>query len=506
MKESNESNNSLAGNQISILPADLVLTSVSGPASVGTGQNITVATTVKNQGAGNAGAFYVSLYLSSDAVITTSDTYIGRVYMSGGLAAGTQQTVNITGTISATQAPGNYFLGAIADSSNSVKESNETNNSLAGNQISILPADLVLTSVSGPASVGTGQNITVATTVKNQGAGNAGAFYVSLYLSSDAVITTSDTYIGRVYMSGGLAAGTQQTVNITGTISATQAPGSYFLGAIADSSNSVKESNETNNSLAGNQISILPADLVLTSVSGPASVGTGQNITVAATVKNQGAGNAGAFYVSLYLSSDAVITTSDTYIGRVYMSGLAAGAQQTVNITGTISATQAPGSYFLGAIADSSNSVKESNETNNSLAGNQISILPADLVLTSVSGPASVGTGQNITVSTTVKNQGAGNAVAFYVSLYLSSDAVITTSDTYIGRVYMSGGLAAGTQQTVNIAGTISATQAPGSYFLGAIADYSNSVKESNETNNSLAGNKLVIKKLRNRLQRCGRS
>ena len=118
-------------------------------------------------------------------------------------------------------------------------------------------------------------------------------------------------------MSGGLAAGTQQTVNITGTISATQAPGSYFLGGIADYANSVKESNETNNSLAGNQIDILPADLVLTSVSGPVSGGAGQNITVAATVKNQGAGKAGAFYISLYLSTDAVITASDT----VYRSG-----------------------------------------------------------------------------------------------------------------------------------------------------------------------------------------
>jgi subtilase family serine protease len=96
-------------------------------------------------------------------------------------------------------------------------------------------------------------------------------------------------------------------------------------------------------------------------------------------------------------------------------------------------------------------------------------------------------------VAAAVKNQGAGNAGVFYISLYLSTDAVITTSDKYIGRVYMSGGLAAGTQQTVNITGTISFTQAPGSYFLGGIADYTNTVKESNEANNSLAGNKLVI-------------
>jgi subtilase family serine protease len=139
--------------------------------------------------------------------------------------------------------------------------------------------------------------------------------------------------------------------------------------------------------------------------------------------------------------------------------------------------------------------VKESNETNNNIAGNQINILPSDLVLTSVSGPASVATGQNITAAATVMNQGAGRAGTFYISLYLSTDAVITTSDKYIGRIYIGSGLAAGAQQTVNITGTISATQAPGSYFLGAIADYLNSVKESNETNNNIAGNQIVIKK-----------
>ena len=34
----------------------------------------------------------------------------------------------------------------------------------------------------------------------------------------------------------------------------------------------------------------------------------------------------------------------------------------------------------------------------------------------------------------------------------------------------------------------------PGTYFIGAIADFSNAVRESNEVNNALAGNTVSVK------------
>ncbi len=33
-----------------------------------------------------------------------------------------------------------------------------------------------------------------------------------------------------------------------------------------------------------------------------------------------------------------------------------------------------------------------------------------------------------------------------------------------------------------------------GTYYIGAVGDYTNTVKESSETNNALAGNTLVVK------------
>ena len=148
----------------------------------------------------------------------------------------------------------------------------------------------------------------------------------------------------------------------------------------------------------------------MVSVSAPATANIEQQIAVISSVINQGSGGAGGFKVGIYLSADSIITTSDTLLGYGSVTSLAAGTQQSLNTAVTIPASLTPGTYYIGAIADYTNSVKETDESNNSLAGNQITItkLPPDLVLTSVSGPASVGTGQNITVATSVKNQGAG--------------------------------------------------------------------------------------------------
>jgi subtilase family serine protease len=60
-------------------------------------------------------------------------------------------------------------------------------------------------------------------------------------------------------------------------------------------------------------------------------------------------------------------------MGNVYVTGLAAGGQQTPTINCTIPSTLT-GTFYLGAIADSRNNVVEADENNNSLAGSQIAV------------------------------------------------------------------------------------------------------------------------------------
>jgi subtilisin family serine protease len=240
--------------------------------------------------------------------------------------------------------------------------------------ITVKDVDLIVTSLLGPANAGLGEQIAVTATVKNQGSGDSGGFYTSVYLSTDSIINTSDLAITTFYVSP-LAPGAQRAYTTKPIIPANLAPGIYYLGAISDTGNRVGESNENNNAVAGNQIIIVSkVDLVITSVSGPSSASPGQQISFTATVKNQGSANTGQFYVTAYLSTDPIITKDDLDMRSGFISGLAPGGQLTLTINSTIPANLAPGVYYIGAIADSRNNVPESNETNNSLAGGQITI------------------------------------------------------------------------------------------------------------------------------------
>jgi subtilase family serine protease len=476
---------------------DLVITSVSGPSSAGPGEQIAVTAAVKNQGSSNSGAFYVTAYLSTDSSITTGDIEIRSAFVSS-LAAGAQQTVTINGAVPVTLT-GSYYIGAIADSRSNVAESNENNNSLAGNLISIMTADLTITSVSGPTSANAGQQIPVTTSVKNQGSGGSGGFYLTIYLSPDPTITargddpgTGDIEIGQVYVAG-LASGTEQVITVNATLPVILT-GVYYLGAIADSWKRVPESNESNNSLYGNQIVVVGgcSDLIITSMSGPANANAGQQIAVAATVKNQGGCSSAGFYLTVYLSPDMTITTSDMAIGSIYVGSLPGGGQQGVSVNATLPATLG-GTYYLGAIADSSNAVAEVSESNNSFLSNQIRISGGgpDLVITSVSGPGNAIAGQQIAVTVTVKNQGNANSRSFYISLHLLPGPQFTPDALLIGSGYCPS-MGIGSEKIRTIYGTIPTTLT-GTYYIGAIADNDAVVTESNENNNSLIGNQVSV-------------
>ena len=273
-----------------------------------------------------------------------------------------------TGKISGTPSKiGTYsFMTKVTDS--------QTSFAMKLFSVTVKEVDLIVTSVSGPTSAGLGEQIAVTATVKNQGSGDSGGFYTSIYLSADPMINTSDRAITTFYVSP-LAAGAQRTYTVKPVIPNTLAPGSYYLGAIADTGKQVGESNENNNSLAGNQISIVSkVDLIITSISGPSSASPDQQVAFTVTVKNQGSAEAGQFYVTVYLSTDQIITKDDIEIRSGFVPALAAGGQQTLTINSTIFASVAQGSYYIEAIVDSRSNVAESNENNNSLAGGQITI------------------------------------------------------------------------------------------------------------------------------------
>ena len=110
--------------------------------------------------------------------------------------------------------------------------------------------------------------------------------------------------------------------------------------------------------------------------------------TVSFTIVNTGNSLASATTNNLYLSSDTIITTSDIFLGSFSSASLTTNQAQTGSINFTFPVNLTAGVYYLGLVADASNSVAESNENNNTS-----SIIP--VVLGNSNSNALVGTASN---------------------------------------------------------------------------------------------------------------
>jgi subtilase family serine protease len=161
--------------------------------------------------------------------------------------------------------------------------------------------------------------------------------------------------------------GGSQSGSATVTIPADTAPGSYFVLAVADGPSTVPETSETNNVIA---VSVrVGADLVVSSLSKPASVTSGSVVTLTDTTKNQGSSaalNTSTTY--LYFSSNTALDVGDTLLGSRVVPALGAGASSSGPVTAAIPAGLTPGTYYIIVKVDGDNTVAESLETNNTLA------------------------------------------------------------------------------------------------------------------------------------------
>jgi hypothetical protein len=112
------------------LGPDLVVSLVSvTPASVQAGDKASVTYQVTNQGDYTTGkASRVSLVLSPDKMVDLADTFLGNQRIPK-LAPGAGVTRSKSVRIGSGVAPGDYYLGAIADPLNSISETDESNNS-----------------------------------------------------------------------------------------------------------------------------------------------------------------------------------------------------------------------------------------------------------------------------------------------------------------------------------------------------------------------------------------
>ena len=470
-------NNNLYATTITI-GADLVVSSFTAPTDAGAGLPITLTDTTRNQAAGTAAASTTTYYLSANATLDGADVVLGSRAVPA-LASGVSDTGSVTVTIPAGTVTGTHYLFAKADADGVVSEVSEVNNT-ALRTLRIGP-DLLITSLSAPATAGAGSTISVTDTTRNQGGGAAPASTTRFYLSVNNGFDSGDVLLGSRAVSA-LAPGTSETGSVGLTIPAGSASGTYYLFAKADGDDALPETLESNNLFAAT-ITIGP-DLVVSSLTVPTDGGAGLAITFTDTTRNQAAGTAGASTTTYYLSTDAGLDGADAVLGSRAVAELAAGASDTGSVTVTIPAGTASGLYYVFAKADAGNVVSETSEANNT-AFRTLRVGP-DLTVTSFSAPATVAAGGTIEVTDTTRNQGGGASPASNTRYYLSFNNVIDGGDAVLGARAVAA-LAPGVSDTGLATLTIPAGTASGYYYLFAKADGDSAFTETQEGNNLFA-------------------
>src|SRR5262249_51829448 len=106
--------------------------------------------------------------------------------------------------------------------------------------------------------------------------------------------------------------------------------------------------------------------------------------------------------------------------------------------------------------------------------------------LTSTTVPA----GTSFSFATNTVNLGLAAAPGSTARIFISPDPIITAQDTLLAS-HVSGPLNAGTGSAQNFQGNLPGNLAPGTWYIGGLADYFNQVSETNEGDNN--GNILTI-------------
>ena len=351
--------------------------------------------------------------------------------------------------------------------------------------LNLLRPDLVVSALTAPTRAGAGQTIAVSNTVKNQSTVSAaGASDVALYLSTDAVIDPATDQLLTTRSVPGLAPGAVSAATTSVKIPDGLAPGTYFIGAVADPADAVVEASESNNRRASGALTVVTADVATTAATAPAAAAPGATILVGNTVKNNTSSALSAFTVGFHLSTDDVLDGADVLLGTRNVASLGATATSSASTPVTIPGTTAPGLYRIIVRADEGLAFSDLDESNNVRPTAPIVVGP-DLMVSALTAPAKAQAGQTIGLSGTVRNAGAAMAAGqtSVLAYYLSTDAALDGGDVLLGtRTVGTLGAGASSAATTSI---VFPAVASGSYYVIARADDGNAVVEAQEGNNT---------------------
>ncbi|MBE9160631.1 putative Ig domain-containing protein [Nodosilinea sp. LEGE 06152] len=306
--------------------------------------------------------------------------------------------------------------------------------------------DLVVSNIVAPVKGIAGQQIEVAWTITNQGTKDAtGTWTDSIYLSGDQQLG-NDQALGSFSFTGTIAARQSITRQQLVTLP-TDLTGDRWVVVQADTGNQITESVEDNNVVVDNRLislkSPLLPDLKVTEVTAPPTALSGGQATVKWTVTNTGTGatNSPVWYDSVWLSLDNEFDNTDIFVGRVANpSYLNLGEGYTNSLTVSLPQGIANNYRFI-VKTDEYNQVEElNNEGDNFGTSAPTDIQPsplADLQVSSANAPTQAFSGQSLSLTWTVSNEGQGKTLgdSWYDAVYMSTDTTLDNQDKLLGLV-----------------------------------------------------------------------
>ncbi len=489
---------------------NLIMVSWSAPTTAqGYKTTINISFKVTNYGNGSAGAFGVRFYYG-DSSSTSGLTTLGTHSFSGLPAATTSSTISMKLTLPGNVLYGNRYLHYLIDPTNAVSESNENDNrdsrSLA---ITGYPDITVTTLAVSPNTQSPGKTLTTAYRVYNAGYSRIPTyFYLRFYYSLTSAINTTDTYLNRQITVSSLSAGGYYPSTGNGVTTVTvptgATSGTRYIGAIADYNHRVTEGSIANNVKAAAftvKGAAGKADLQMYSWSAPATaVGHNAKVPITFRVRNAGTGVAAPFRVRFYwgLNTGA---SNQLFLTSYNHPGLGAGASGgTYKVTATLPAGVVAGYHFLHYRIDADSQVAETNESNNNGYRKLYVSGKPDIRVHYISvSPSSQKPGGVLTVKYRLRNYGYTMIPnKFYTRFYYSHDKTITTSDSYLKKQFSALRINASTYYPETGLGTVTVNVPPGAAagtrYIGAYADYSKWIWESNTANNTKAAAFTVTK------------
>ncbi len=415
---------------------DLIVQSVTwSPQNPSKDDIITISVTVKNQGETLSISSTVRLYV---------DGYLKKEVFLESLDAGNTAVKEFTWVVQ----QGSQVFKVVVDEENTVIESNEANNE-SSFSISPLTPDLVVQSISwDPIAPITGENVTFALIIRNQGNGNAVSSFGYFYIDGtrQSTVTFDEINPGEIY---------------TETYEWTVKSGEYPLRFVIDPNNRIIESDEDNNELSVDFTPIIP-DLYIKSFNwSPPTPSVGETVNFTVTVGNKGRSMVLDCPFSFKIEGQTTLMDSAKNISP--------GGSDSV----VIQWEAEPGVHTISIYLDPLEKIPELSETDNEITMlNALNVICADLTIDPVTWlPDKPSPGDTLTFTVTVRNRGYAETITTRLNYYVDgerADSIVVKSLTY-GNIQSS---------------TFTWVVEEGSHTFRFVADSNNAVRESNEDNN----------------------